>query len=170
MSGFTINNVNLSGNLTRDPELRSTQSGTSVCSLRIASNDRFKSLSGEWEDRPNYFSITVWKGMGEWVANNLHKGDAVVVSGRLTWREWTAQDGGKREAVEITADSVVPVPRDGDGGGGGSRDGGSGFAQHTDVPADAADFAPASPSRGSSLPPRGSGGSPPLPVDDDIPF
>lgn len=167
MSGFTINNVNLSGNLTRDPDLRSTQSGTPVCSLRIASNDRFKSQSGEWEDRPNYFSITVWKGMGEWVANNLSKGDAVVVSGRLTWREWTAQDGGKRESVEVTADSVVPVPKGGGGGGGGNRDGGAGngFQPHTDVPANTDDFAP----RGGGMAPRGGQGGAQAP-DDDIPF
>jgi single-strand DNA-binding protein len=168
MSGFSINHVVLTGGLTRDPDLRSTQSGMPVCSLRIANNRRRKDSSGDWVDVPGYFSVTVWGGMGEWVANNLGKGDQVTVDGELTWREWQDKDGNKRESVEINCNSIVP--RNGDGGGGGgqrqSRDGGSGFAPHTDVPADANDFAPQQQTRGSGgLPPRQS-----QPADDDIPF
>jgi single-strand DNA-binding protein len=167
MSGFTINTVSISGNLTRDPDLRTTQGGTSVCSLRIASNDRFKTQAGDWEDRPNYFSITVWKGLGEWLANNLGKGDQVVVHGRLTWREWE-KDGVKRESVEITADSVIPVPRDGGGGGGRQR-------QRSDVPADTSDFEPRPSGSGFEPTPGTSDFGPPAsrpaaPADDDIPF
>jgi len=110
MSGFDINTVTISGNLTRDPELRNLPSGNSVCNLRIAHNERFKGADGEWADRPQYFDVTVWSGFGEYLAKNLVKGEKVVVSGRLKWREFEV-DGNKRQAVDITADSVVPVPR-----------------------------------------------------------
>jgi single-strand DNA-binding protein len=106
MSATNINRVVLTGNLTRDPELRSLQSGTSVCSLRIASNARRRSASGEWVDKPNYFSVTVWGAQGENCARFLTKGRPVGIDGRLDWREWTAQDGSKRESVEIVAESV----------------------------------------------------------------
>jgi single-strand DNA-binding protein len=101
-----INRVVLVGNLTRDPELRHTPSGTPVCSLRIAVNTRRKDESGQWTDKPNYFDITVWGQQGENCAQYLAKGRPVAVDGRLEWREWEAQDGSKRQAVEIVADSV----------------------------------------------------------------
>ena len=105
MAASNINRVVLTGNLTRDPELRSLQSGTSVCSLRLASNSRRKE-NGEWVDKPNYFSVTVWGAQGENCARFLSKGRPVCIDGRLDWREWTAQDGSKRESVEIVAESV----------------------------------------------------------------
>jgi single-strand DNA-binding protein len=101
-----INRVVLVGNLTRDPELRHTPSGTPVCSLRIAVNTRRKDETGQWTDKPNYFDITVWGQQGENCAQYLAKGRPVAVDGRLEWREWEAQDGSKRQAVEIVADSV----------------------------------------------------------------
>jgi single-strand DNA-binding protein len=105
MAASNINRVVLTGNLTRDPELRSLQSGTSVCSLRIASNSRRRETSGEWVDKPNYFSVTVWGAQGENCARYLSKGRGVCIDGRLDWREWTHEDT-KREAVEIVAESV----------------------------------------------------------------
>jgi single-strand DNA-binding protein len=103
----SINRVVLVGNLTRDPELRHTPSGMAVCSLRIAVNTRRKDAStGEWGEKPNYFDITVWGNQGENCAQYLAKGRPVAVDGRLEWREWEAQDGSKRQAVEIVADSV----------------------------------------------------------------
>ena len=104
MSVININRVVLTGNLTRDPELRATTNGTSVCSLRIASNSRRKS-GDEWVDKPNYFNVTVWGAQGENCARVLAKGRPVAVDGRLEWREWT-QDDSKREAIEIVADAV----------------------------------------------------------------
>jgi single-strand DNA-binding protein len=142
---FSINTVTVDGNLTRDPELRSTSGGTSVCSLRIAHTARRKDSSGEWVDVPNYFDVTIWSGQGEWVANNVSKGTKVVVSGRLQWREWE-KDGNKRQAVDIVAEGIV-VMRDSDGGGR--------FNPATDVPADTTDFTPAAAPAGG---------------DDDIPF
>jgi single-strand DNA-binding protein len=101
-----INRVVLVGNLTRDPELRHTPSGTPVCSLRVAVNTRRKDESGQWVDKPNYFDVTVWGQQGENCAQYLSKGRPVAVDGRLEWREWEAQDGSKRQAVDIVADSV----------------------------------------------------------------
>ena len=74
MSGFDINTVTISGNLTRDPELRNLPSGNSVCNLRIAHNERFKGADGEWADRPQYFDITVWSGFGEYLAKERCEG------------------------------------------------------------------------------------------------
>ncbi len=103
----SINRVTLVGNLTRDPELRHTPSGTAVCKLRIAVNTRQKdSATGEWGEKPNYFDVTVWSGQGESCAQYLSKGRQIGVDGRLDWREWEAQDGTKRQAVEIIADAV----------------------------------------------------------------
>jgi single-strand DNA-binding protein len=111
MSGFDINNVTVSGNLTREPELRHTSNGgQSVCSIRIAHNDRYKDASGDWTDRASYFDVSIWAGLGEWVAGNVAKGQKVVVSGRLKWREW-GEEGNKRQAVDISADSVIPIAR-----------------------------------------------------------
>jgi single-strand DNA-binding protein len=158
MSGFDINTVTVSGNLTREPELRNLPNGQSVCQLRIAHNDRYKDSSGAWADRPAYFDVSIWSGLGEWMGRNLTKGQKVVVSGRLKWREW-GEEGNKRQAVEISADSVVPVVRDGasHGGAGGQS---NGFTPRSDVPANTDDF--------QTVPSGGGGGRPP--ADDDIPF
>ena len=117
-----INRVVLVGNLTRDPEIRQTPSGTSVCSLRIAVNSRRRDESGQWTDKPNYFSISVFGNQAESCAQYLAKGRPVAVDGRLEWREWEAKDGGgKRESVEIVADSVQFLGSRGDAEGGGAN-------------------------------------------------
>ena len=120
----SINSVVIVGNLTRDPELRATPSGTSVCSLRVAVNDRVKDPNtGEWGDKANYFDVDVFGGQGERCAQYLARGRQVAVSGRLRWREWETQDGQKRQAVSILADNVQFIgPRD--VGAGGSAQGG----------------------------------------------
>ena len=112
----------LVGNLTRDPELRQTPSGMAVCSLRIAVNTRRKdNATGQWTEKPNYFDITVWGNQGESCAQYLAKGRPVAIDGRLEWREWDAQDGTKRQAVEIIADTVQFLGGRGDGDGGERR-------------------------------------------------
>ncbi|HSI80311.1 MAG TPA: single-stranded DNA-binding protein [Solirubrobacterales bacterium] len=146
MASTNINRVTVTGNLTRDPELRSTPSGTQVCKLRIAVNSRRRNESGEWVDKPNYFDVTVWGAQGENCATYLSKGRPVAIDGRLDWREWEASDGsGKRQAVEIIAESVQFL---------GSRDGGgqangqaNGIAAQSDVPADTSDFESSEPAR-----------------------
>jgi single-strand DNA-binding protein len=153
-----VNVVVVTGNLTRDPELRSTPGGTSVCKLRVAVNSRRKDgQTGEWVDKPNYFDVTVWGAQGENCANYLSKGRPIAVEGRLDWREWEAKDGGgKRQTVEIIANSVQFLgSRDGSGGGG---DGGGFSPPSSDVPTDSSDFAGAAAG--------GAGGG----ADDDIPF
>jgi single-strand DNA-binding protein len=154
VASTNINSVVVTGNLTKDPELRSTPGGTPVCKLRVAVNSRRKDQGGQWVDKPNYFDVTVWGAQGENCANYLSKGRPVAVQGRLDWREWEAQDGSKRQAVEIIADSVQFLGSRSDNTGSG---GGNGFQPSSDVPADTSDFEGAKASSG--------GGS-----DDDIPF
>ncbi len=103
-----INSVVITGNLTRDPELRHTEGGTAVCEMRVAVNSRRKDgNTGEWVDKPNYFDVTVFGAHGENCTNYLVKGRPIAVEGRLDWREWEAKDGsGKRQAVRIIANSV----------------------------------------------------------------
>src|SRR5436190_15603811 len=150
MAATNLNRVVITGNLTRDPELRSLPSGTSVCKLRVAVNSRRKDQNGEWVDKPSYFDVTVWGAQGENCATYLSKGRPVAVDGRLDWREWDAQDGSKRQSVEIVADSVQFL---------GSRtdQGGNGVTPRSDVPADTSDFEDAEPAGVGSK-------------DDDIPF
>jgi single-strand DNA-binding protein len=159
MAGTNINRVIVTGNLTRDPELRNLPGGTSVCSLRIAVNSRRKD-GDQWVEEPNYFDVTVWGAQGENCATYLSKGRPVAIDGRLRWREWDASDGsGKRSAVDIVAQSVQFLgSRDGGGGQGGQGGNGNGFTSQTDVPTDNSDFEPAGATAG------GGGG------DDDIPF
>lgn len=101
-----IATVQLVGNLTRDPELRTTGGGTSVCSLRLAVNSRKKDESGEWVDKPNYFDVSVFGKQGELSQQYLGKGSQVAVAGRLEWREWTDSEGNKRQSVDVVANEV----------------------------------------------------------------
>jgi single-strand DNA-binding protein len=107
MSQGNINVVVITGNLTRDPEVRPTDGGT-VCRMRVAVNGRRRDgATGEWVDKANYFDVTVWGAQGENCATYLTRGRAVAIEGRLDWREWEAKDGsGKRQAVQIIADTV----------------------------------------------------------------
>jgi single-strand DNA-binding protein len=100
-----INSVVITGNLTRDPELKTTDGGTKVCNLRVAVNGRRKNGSEEWVDKPNYFNITVWGAQGESCAEYLAKGRPVAVEGRLEFRERDTDDG-HREYISIVANTV----------------------------------------------------------------
>lgn len=122
-----INVTVITGNLTHDPELRATPAGTSVCRLRVAVNTRRKNSSGDYVDKPNFFDVVVWGTRGERCAEYLAKGRPVAVEGRLEWREWEAEGGGKRQKVEIVANSVQFLgspPKDGEAAGAGGEDGG----------------------------------------------
>jgi len=159
VAASNVNVVVITGNLTKDPDLRHTGGGTAVCELRVAVNSRRKDgQTGEWVDKPNYFDVKVWGAQGENCATYLSKGRPVAVEGRLDWREWEAKDGsGKRQKVEIIANSVQFLgSRDGSGGGNSGGNGANGgFTPSSDVPADTSDYAGAT-----------AGGS----GDDDIPF
>jgi single-strand DNA-binding protein len=109
-----INRVILVGRLTRDPDLRSLPSGTSVCGLRIAVNSFHREADGERTERPNYFDVSVYGPPGEAVATYMRRGSQVGVDGRLAWREWEGEGEQKRQAVSVVADSVQFLERRGD--------------------------------------------------------
>ncbi len=156
MASANINTVTITGNLTRDPDLRNLPSGASVCELRVAVNGRRKDgASGEWVDKPNFFDVTVWGAQGENCAKYLAKGRGVAITGELDWREWQDKETGKnRQAVGIKANVVQFLGGGQDGGG---NSGGNGQVPTSDLgPAPAeSDFQPAT--AGSA-------------ADDDIPF
>ncbi|MBS1894079.1 MAG: single-stranded DNA-binding protein [Actinobacteria bacterium] len=104
-----VNVVVLTGNLTRDPEMRHTEGGTAIAELRLAVNSRRKDgNTGEWKDKPNYFDVIVFGVHAENCAKYLSKGRPIAIEGRLDWREWEVKDGsGKnRQAVQIIANTV----------------------------------------------------------------
>jgi len=111
-----LNHVALVGRLTRDPELRYSAAGEPVCAMRLAVTSRARSGEG-WEDRPNFLDVSAFGRSAEACAEHLRKGRRVAVAGRLAWREWRADDGSRREAVQIVAQAVqyLDAPRN-DGG------------------------------------------------------
>ncbi len=144
-----VNTVVITGNLTKDPELRHTSSGTAVCEMRAAVNTRRKDgQSGEWQDKPNYLDVIAWGNLGVACSEHLAKGRPVAVEGRLDWQEWEVKDGsGKRQRVQIVANSVQFL-----GKGSGSEE-----------DASEAEEPPAEPAM-AGVAADGAGG------DDDIPF
>ena len=168
-----INIVAITGNLTRDPELRSLPSGVSVCELGVAVNESYKDRnSGEWAERVNYFNVTVWGNQGEACAQYLNKGRPVAIQGKLRYESWET-DGQKRSTVKIVADNVqfLNARADGDGGG---------FQPQSDVPADTTGMdmggqGSANQVAGGQAPSEGGGQPSPAGAygggqDDDIPF
>ena len=114
----SFNQVILMGNLTRDPELRTTPNGQSVCSFSLALNRSYKGGDGEWKEMTDFIDIVAWGPLGERVAQYLTKGRPALVSGRLQSRRWE-QDGQKRSKVEVVANDVTFL-----GGGGAAPTGG----------------------------------------------
>ena len=103
---MSINRVVISGNLTREPELRRTQSGMAILSFGIAVNDRRRDpQTGEWGDYCNWVGVTVFGSRGESLSNLLHKGSKIGVDGKLRYSEWE-RDGSKRSKLEVIADDV----------------------------------------------------------------
>lgn len=103
---MSINRVVLSGNLTRDPEVRTTQSGMPVMSLGIAVNDRRKNnQTGEWEDYANFIDCTMFGTRAQNVANYLSKGQRVMIEGKLRYSQWE-RDGQKRSKIEVIIDDL----------------------------------------------------------------
>jgi single-strand DNA-binding protein len=143
---MSINRVCITGNLTRDPELRSTAGGMAILKMGIAVNDRRKnSQSGEWEDVPNFFDVVLFGARGESLSRFLSKGSKIAVEGKLRWSSWETPDGDKRSKVEIVADDIEFMSSRGEGGGGG---GGNYSAPASKAPVESA----------------------PVVTDDDIPF
>jgi single-strand DNA-binding protein len=117
---MSINRVVITGNLTRDPELRSTGSGMAVLKMGVAVNDRRKNpQSGEWEDAPNFIDVVVFGTRGESLSRFLSKGSKVAIEGKLRWSSWEDKDSGaKRSKVEVVADDIEFMSPRGEAGAG----------------------------------------------------
>lgn len=102
----SFNQVILMGNLTRDPELRTTPNGATVCSFSLALNRSYKNAEGNWTEATDFIDIVAWGPLGERVAQYLTKGRPALVSGRLQSRSWE-QEGQKRSKVEVVATDVT---------------------------------------------------------------
>lgn len=157
---MSINRAIISGNLTRDPELRRTQSGMAILSIGVAVNDRRRnSQTGEWEDYANFIDCKVFGNRAEGLANILTKGMKVAIEGKLSWSQWE-RDGQKRSKIEVVVDELEFMSSRNGGNGGGYQSQNNGGYQSS-APAQggyqAAAPAPAIDSSSSVY-------------DDDIPF
>ncbi len=150
----SVNKVILIGNLGKDPELKHTSSGTAVATMTLATNERFKDKSGEWQDKTEWHNVVLWQRLAEVASEYLKKGRSVYVEGRLQTRSWEDKQGQKRYTTEIVASDLVLL-----GGGRGGDEGGSGGRNS---------------SRGSDFDQSGPGEFSPTRAteitDDDIPF
>ena len=103
---MSINRVTISGNLTRDPELRQTAGGMAILGFGVAVNDRRKNQqTGEWEDYPNFIDCTMFGARAQSVSRFLSKGSKVAIEGKLRWSQWE-RDGQKRSKVEVIVDEI----------------------------------------------------------------
>jgi single-strand DNA-binding protein len=164
MSAANINRVTITGNLTKDPDLRAVgESGIEVCEMRVAVNARRKK-GDEWIDVPNYFDVVVWGKRGKLCDDFLAKGSGVAVDGRLEWREWKGQDEKNHQAIQIVADNIQFIgprrERAAAKEGEGSQSTESSGPSQSDVPADSSGF--------EQGVPAGVGAT--SSSDDDIPF
>lgn len=125
MSIVSINRVNITGNLTRDPELRSTQGGTQVLHLGVAVNDRRRNpQTGNWEDYPNFIDCVMFGTRAEAIQRYLTKGTKVAIEGRLRYSSWE-RDGQKRSKIEVVVDEIEFMSsRQGGNAGGYQQQGG----------------------------------------------
>lgn len=151
---MSINRVVISGNLTRDPELRTTASGMPIMSMGVAVNDRRKnSQTGEWEDYANFIDCTMFGTRAQNIQRFLSKGTKVTIEGKLRWSQWE-RDGQKRSKIEVIVDDIDF------GGNRNSDNGGNGGGYSNDVAAYSAPATPTTPvvDASSSV------------YDEDIPF
>jgi len=106
------NSITISGNITRDPEMRYTPSGVSKVTFGVAVNRSWRNQqTQEWEEQTSFFNVVAWRQLAENVGASLTKGSRVVVSGRLEQRSWETPDGDKRSKVEVVADEIGPSLR-----------------------------------------------------------
>lgn len=161
---MSVNSVSISGNLTRDPELRATQGGTQVLSMGVAVNERVRSQSGDgWEDRPSFVDVTVFGNRAVALSRILAKGAKVAVHGRLRQDRWTDAEGRSRSRIEVVADEVDLMQR--------RREAGTGLTpEETDTLARAVAAAkPAAPAPAEASQAPAQAVAPDL-YDEDIPF
>ena len=135
----SLNKVMLIGNLGKDPEVRFTASGSAVASFSIATSERYKNKSGEWEDKTEWHNVVLWSKLAEIAKEYLTKGKTVYIEGRLQTRKWQDRDGKDRWTTEIVGDKMQMLSPKGEGGGGGrpagrQDDGGFAGAPNYDEP------------------------------------
>lgn len=121
----SLNRAQIIGNLTRDPELKQTTGGQSVCTIGVATNRSWKDANGTKQDQTEYHNIVVWGKLAEICGQYLKKGQKVYFDGRLQTREWDGQDGVKRYRTEVVAENMIMLGGRGGEAGGGSDFGGS---------------------------------------------
>jgi len=114
----SFNRVVLVGNVTRDPEVRYIPSGTAVCDLGLAINDRIK-RNDKWEDEVTFVDVTLWARTAEVAGEYLKKGSCVLIEGRLKLDTWETDDGAKRSKLKVIGERMQMLDRKGGGGGGG---------------------------------------------------
>jgi len=155
MAGKSVNKVILIGNLGKDPEVKYTPQGTPVAKLTIATNERFKDKSGEWQDRTEWHNVVLWQRLAEIAGEYLKKGGKVYIEGRLQTRSWDDKTSGqKKYMTEVVASDLVLLGGRGEGGGesgggrGASASGGNNFDQRTPEP----EMAQASPISDEDIP------------------
>lgn len=153
---MSFNKIILVGNLGRDPELRYTPQGVAVCDFSMATNERKRDKSGEWQDVPTWFRVTLWRNQAENASKYLKKGSPVYIEGRLSQEEWQDRDGNTRYTLAVQGTEMHFI-----GSGARSDD----FSGDQETP----QFAGPSDSSSSA---SGSAGSAAAPAtsDDDIPF
>jgi len=113
---YSLNRATLIGNLTRDPEVKQTPSGQSVCSFSIATNRSWQGKDGQKQEATDFHNIVAWGKLAEICGQYLQKGKKVYVEGRLQTRDWEAQDGAKRRTTEIIAENMIMLDRGSVGG------------------------------------------------------
>jgi len=113
----SLNKVMLIGNLGKDPEVRYTGAGTAVASFSLATSEKFKNKSGEWEERTEWHNITLWARLAEIAGEYLAKGKTVYIEGRLQTRKWQDRDGKDRYTTEIVGEKMQMLSGKGEGGG-----------------------------------------------------
>jgi single-strand DNA-binding protein len=125
MAGKSLNRVQLIGNLGKDPEVKYTPSGTPVAKIAIATNERFKDKSGEWQDRTEWHNVVLWQRLAEIAGEYLKKGGKVYIEGRLQTRSWDdKQTNQKKYMTEIVASDIILL-----GGRGEGAEGGAGYSR-----------------------------------------
>lgn len=108
---MNLNRAQILGNVTRDPELRTTQNGQNVCSFGIATNRRYKDKDGQMKEDVEYHNIVAWGRLAEICSQYLARGRKVFLEGRLKTREWEGQDGVRRNRTEIIAENMIMIDR-----------------------------------------------------------
>jgi single-strand DNA-binding protein len=117
---MNLNKAMIIGNLTRDPEVKTTPQGASVASFGVATNFVWTDQSGQKQERPEYHNVVAWRKLADIVGQYLKKGSKVYIEGRLQTRDWTGQDGVKRYRTEIICENMIMLDRPGNSSQGGS--------------------------------------------------